>query len=83
MGARMILTDIMKYVESEYNVINNTPCEICGGSYEAEELEIVIVDGEPFDVCLCFCSKCGHEKVFEFPAPFVLNDNSNYTSNLN
>ena len=27
----MILNDIMKYIESEFSVINDTHCEICGG----------------------------------------------------
>lgn len=67
----MILTDIMKYIESEYNIINSTPCEICGGGYEADQLEILLIDNVPFDVCECSCSDCGHEKTFEFYAPFL------------
>lgn len=79
----MIITDIMKYIESEYNVINNTPCEVCGGDYGAEELEILIINNEPYDVCVCSCSKCGHEKIFEFHAPFILENNFNYQNDLN
>ncbi len=67
----MILTDIMKYIESEYNIINSTPCEVCGGDYEADQLEILVIDDIPFDVCECSCSHCGHEKIFEFYAPFL------------
>ena len=67
----MILTDIMKYIESEYNIINSTPCEVCGGDYEADQLEILVIDDVPFDVCECSCSYCGHEKIFEFYAPFL------------
>lgn len=67
----MTIKDIMKFIESEYNVINNTPCEICGGDYITEELEIDMIDGLPYDVCSCVCPACGHEKVFEFCAPFT------------
>lgn len=71
----MILTDIMKYVESEYKVINNTPCEVCGGNYETEQLDVLLIDDIPFDVCQCTCSNCGHEKTFEFYAPFLIGKN--------
>lgn len=67
----MTIRDIMKYIESEFSVINDTPCEICGGKYVAEDLKIDIVDGVPYDVCDCICSNCGYEKTFEFCAPFV------------
>lgn len=79
----MILNDIMKYIESEYRVINNTPCEVCGGDYEAEELEILVINDEPYDVCQCACSKCGHEKIFEFYAPFVDEKNQKNKNKLN
>ncbi|MDD3223747.1 MAG: metal-binding protein [Clostridium sp.] len=79
----MILTDIMKYIESEYKVINNTPCEICGGDYEADNLEIILINNKPFDVCECSCVKCGHEKTFEFYAPFVEVKTNKNNSNLN
>lgn len=67
----MTLKEIMKYIESEYKIINNTPCEVCGGEYFADELEIELIDDEPYDICECVCSNCGHEKTFEFLAPFV------------
>ncbi len=67
----MTIKDIMKYIESEYKVINETPCEICGGDYIAEDLEIALIDGIPFDICDCICSSCGHEKEFLFTAPFI------------
>jgi hypothetical protein len=67
----MTIRDIMKYIESEYSIINYTPCEICGGDYIAENLKIDIVDDIPYDVCDCICSYCGHEKTFEFCAPFI------------
>lgn len=67
----MVLNDIMKYIESEYGIINSTPCEVCGGSYIAENLEIHIVEDIPYDVCICSCSECGHEKAFSFCAPFI------------
>ncbi|MCY6370162.1 metal-binding protein [Clostridium ganghwense] len=67
----MVLHDIMKYIESEYDIINSTPCEVCGDSYIAEDLEIHIVNDIPYDVCICTCAKCGHEKLFKFCAPFT------------
>lgn len=67
----MTIKDIMKYIESEFSVINDTPCEICGGDYIAEDLAINIVDGVPYDICDCICSSCGYEKTFEFCAPFI------------
>ena len=67
----MTIKDIMKYVESEYRIINNTPCEICGSDYIAEELDFDFKDGLPYDVCSCVCPNCGHEKIFEFYAPFI------------
>ncbi|MGY0374046.1 metal-binding protein [Clostridium sp. JNZ J1-5] len=67
----MVLRDIMKYIESEYDIINSTPCDVCGGSYIAEDLEIHIIDDIPYDVCTCTCSECGHEKAFSFCAPFI------------
>lgn len=70
----MTFKDIMKYIESEYSVVNKTPCEICGGKYQAEDLEIAFIDDVPFDVFNCTCSKCGHEKTFQFNAPFIEDD---------
>lgn len=67
----MNIRDIMQYIESEYKVINLTPCEVCGGEYFADGLEISLIDGEPFDVCECVCSHCGHERAFLFSAPFI------------
>jgi hypothetical protein len=70
-GRKMVLRDIMKYIESEYGIINSTPCEVCGGSFAAESLEVHIVDNIPYDICVCACSECGHEKSFSFCAPFI------------
>lgn len=67
---RMTIKEIMQYIESEYSVINDTPCEICGGDFFAEELTIDVVDGVPYDICDCVCSGCGSTKTFEFYAPF-------------
>lgn len=67
----MVLNDVMKYIESEYDIINSTPCEVCGGSYITEDLQIHIVDSIPYDVCICVCPECGHEKLFRFYAPFL------------
>lgn len=66
----MFINDIMKYIESEYTIINSTPCEICGNPYMAEELDRIYIDGIAYDVCYCICENCGHEKTFTFPAPF-------------
>ncbi len=67
----MTVKDIMKFIESEFCIINDTPCEICGGDYFAECLDIDLINGIPFDVCECTCSNCGHEKTFQFSAPFI------------
>lgn len=80
----MTIKDIMKYIESEYDVINHTPCEVCGGDYMAEDLNIELIDGIPFDVCDCICSICGHGKSFMFTAPFIEDKNyKNIIKNLN
>jgi len=67
----MTLNEIMKYIESEYEIINRTPCEICGGDFLADSLQIAIIDGVPYDLCNCICSNCGYEKDFLFNAPFI------------
>ena len=83
-GFRMTIRDIMKYIESEYGIINQTPCEVCGGEYFAEDLEIVLIDEIPFDVCECTCSNCGHERSFMFTAPFIeLKNHKNILKKLN
>ncbi len=70
----MVIKDVMKYIESEIVVINATPCEVCGGDYIAEQMEPVIIDDMPYDICSCMCEKCGHFKTFEFSAPFLDNE---------
>lgn len=67
----MTVRDIMKYIESEYRIISHTPCEVCGGDFLTEEIEVALIDDMPFDICSCVCSNCGHERVFEFNAPFI------------
>jgi hypothetical protein len=67
----MTVREIMKYIESEYKVINHTPCEVCGGDFITEEIELALIDDIPFDICSCVCSNCGHERAFEFIAPFI------------
>lgn len=69
----MTINDVMKYIESEFLVISDSHCEICGGDYLTQEMEMEIIDGIPYDICDCICSNCGHEKIFEFFAPFVDN----------
>lgn len=67
----MTIREIMKFIESEYSVINRTPCEICGGEFFADDLEVALIDDNPYDICSCVCSNCGHERIFEFNAPFI------------
>ncbi|MCY6484857.1 metal-binding protein [Clostridium aestuarii] len=67
----MTLYDIMKYIESEYDIINSTPCEVCGSSYITEDLQIALIGDVPYDICTCVCPKCGNEKFFQFCAPFI------------
>lgn len=67
----MTAREIMKYIESEYHVINHTPCELCGGEFHAEEVEIALIDDMPYDVLVCVCENCGNERTFEFSAPFI------------
>lgn len=63
--------EAMRYVESEYEIIRMTPCEICGGEYLQNYQEIVSKDDLMFDILTCVCSNCGHEKSFEFHAPYL------------
>ncbi len=67
----MTLKEIMRFIESEYAVINNTPCEICGGLYITEEIIVEIKNNIPYDICECSCEECGHIKTFQFHAPFI------------
>lgn len=67
----MTLREIMKYIESEFSIINKTPCDICGGSYLTKDLSINLLDSIPYDICDCICSNCGHKKIFKFYAPFI------------
>jgi hypothetical protein len=79
----MTIREIMKFIESEYEVINRTPCEVCGGDYFAEDLEVSVIDGEPFDICECICANCGHERAFMFFAPFIIENRKKLKHNLN
>lgn len=67
----MNLREIMKYIESEFLIINETPCDICGGKYFTDDLSINLIDHVPYDICDCICSNCGHKKAFKFYAPFI------------
>ncbi|WP_138207102.1 metal-binding protein [Haloimpatiens lingqiaonensis] len=73
----MTIREMMKYIESEYQIINSTPCEICGGNFIADSIGINIVNSFPFDVCHCICEDCGHKKTFKFSSPFVFSDEEN------
>ncbi|KAA8671990.1 metal-binding protein [Clostridium sp. HV4-5-A1G] len=78
----MTIKDMMKYIESEYSVINDTPCEICGGDYIAKDSDVAVINGIPYDICDCICSECGHEKTFQFCAPFVKDKNMKNIKNI-
>jgi len=67
----MNLNEVMKFVESEYIVINNTPCELCGGSYLTESGGLSFENGKAENITHCICEKCGHEREFSFRAPFI------------
>ena len=67
----MIINDIMKYIESEFDIIRLTPCEVCGGEYFTEAQKLAIINEIPYDICSCVCSDCGYEKTFTFCAPFL------------
>lgn len=63
--------EAMAYVESEYEIIRMTPCEVCGGEYLQNYQEVVSKDDDMYDILVCVCSRCGHEKSFEFHAPYL------------
>ncbi|HSP48309.1 MAG TPA: metal-binding protein [Clostridiaceae bacterium] len=67
----MNLNEVMRFVESEYVVINNTPCEICGGEYITESVGLSFDEGRAKNVSTCVCENCGNEREFLFRAPFV------------
>ena len=69
---RISLSRILELdLESEYLVISYTPCEICGGDYITRYSNVILIDDIPYDICDCICSNCGHEKTFQFCAPFI------------
>lgn len=76
----MIVRDFMKYVESEYIVINNTPCEVCGGHFETEDIDLDVSEGTPYDSIFCVCPDCGYEKIFNFTMPFMEEGNISLNS---
>lgn len=67
----MNLNEVMKFVESEYIIINNTPCELCGGNFLTESVGLRFDSGKPENITLCICEDCGHEREFSFRAPFI------------
>lgn len=78
----MTIKDIMKYIESEYKIITHTPCEVCGADYLTENIQVALIDDIPYDICSCICSNCGHEKIFEFNAPFIKEKSSKKMKNI-
>ncbi len=67
----MNLNEVMKFVESEYIVINNTPCELCGGNFLTESVGLSFDSGKAENITQCVCENCGHEREFSFRAPFI------------
>lgn len=67
----MDLNEVMKFVESEYIIINNTPCEICGGDFLTESVGLRFEGGRSENITQCVCENCGHEREFSFRAPFI------------
>lgn len=67
----MNLNEIMEFLESEYIVINNTPCEVCGGNYLTDSVGLTFDGIKPQNLSVCVCENCGHRKEFVFRAPFV------------
>lgn len=63
--------ELMKYIESEYIIINNTPCSICGGKFITEGNGFNFEGGIPSNVTTCYCENCGNRKEFFFRAPFA------------
>ena len=60
---------LMEFVESEYIIINNTPCDICGGEYITEGTGFHFENGVPSTVSACVCERCGNRKDFLFRSP--------------
>lgn len=67
----MNVKELMEFVESEYIIINNTPCEICGGRYINEANGFNFENGIPSNVSSCVCESCGNRKEFFFRAPIA------------
>ncbi len=65
----MNVREVMKFIESEFIIINNTPCNICGGRYITESSGFNIEEGTPSNVTSCVCEGCGNRKEFFFRAP--------------
>lgn len=65
----MNVREIMKYIESEFIIINNTPCNLCGGRYITESSGFDFDNGMPSNITSCVCENCGNRKDFSFRAP--------------
>lgn len=74
--------DLMRYIETEYIIINNTPCEVCGGNYITEAIGVFISEGEPSTISQCVCEKCGNKKDFLFRSPVETLDLNDYEKEL-
>ncbi|MFX0548380.1 metal-binding protein [Hathewaya histolytica] len=66
----MIHKETMVYIESEYSIIHETPCEFCGKDFKIEDMSVEFIEGTPHHFCYCTCNNCGNEKMFVFLAPY-------------
>lgn len=71
----MNLNDSMKYIESEYEIINSTNCNLCNANFTITKLDIEFFNNIAHKIYYCSCEKCDKEKLFIFNAPYVSNIN--------
>lgn len=74
----MDIFNIPKYIETEFVVINNSPCPICGGSYITNDFFVSIENDSVFDIMSCMCENCGNSKDFKFLLHEIGETNSRY-----
>lgn len=78
----MTYNDTMKFIESELEIISHTPCEVCSGLYSTTDLDLEFINDVPYDICICTCTTCGHEKIFKFCAPFIIDEDIQAAKNI-
>ncbi|PKK39949.1 hypothetical protein ABB02_00738 [Clostridiaceae bacterium JG1575] len=67
----MNVMDAMRFIESEFIIINSTPCSVCGGHYITESSGFHVADHAAMNVTSCYCERCGSRKDFSFRAPQI------------